>query len=406
MHLGLLSDPNHFHTRKWAKGLLNAGHKLTVFSFFEGQIPGATCVKISPPFTYKGRITYFSYFFAHQALLKALKKVDLDFLISIHVTPYGVWAARTGFRPLVHIAMGADILEYPPRLSQLDIPRERLYSSNSLHIPPPFHSTLWPMKWNIFRRNVAMALRKADFVLGDNRLLVDALHRWFQVPMNKIQLNRWGIERDLFEIEEKALSRLRSRWKIKAGRKVVLAPRGLKPVYQGDLILKAFEKILFQGENHLHFVMLSAGYQAPEEVDIRARKLDDHYDNFTYVQSLIPREEMGAVWSLTDAFVIAPVYDGYSNALSEGLYVGAIPFLSDIPAHREVIEEGVKARLLSPFSVGGLADELEQFKEEEGKWKAECSAHNREWIEKHAMLDNNIERFVEALEKIKMGSNS
>ncbi|MEL6134653.1 MAG: glycosyltransferase, partial [Bacteroidota bacterium] len=130
MHIGVLSDPDNFHTRKWVKGLLSQGAKVTVFSFFEGEIPGATCIRIPPQRTIQGKITYFSYLYSHEALSEALLAHKIDILNPINVTPYGVWGARTGFKPLVQIAMGADILEYPPSLDELSLPVHRLYSSN------------------------------------------------------------------------------------------------------------------------------------------------------------------------------------------------------------------------------------------------------------------------------------
>ena len=127
MHFGVLSDPTHFHTKKWVKGLLEAGQKVSVFSFVEGSIPGANCIKIDPKYSLKGNPTYLSFLYSGKRLSRELKEAQIDILNPINMTPYGVWARKAAFRPMVSIAMGADILEYPPKGVDFEIPDERRF---------------------------------------------------------------------------------------------------------------------------------------------------------------------------------------------------------------------------------------------------------------------------------------
>ncbi|MCI4667871.1 MAG: glycosyltransferase [Bacteroidia bacterium] len=397
MHIAVLSDPNHFHTQKWVRGLLNAGMQVSVFSFFEGKIEGAECVRIQPKFLLNGKITYFSYLGAAGALRKELVDRKVDVLNPVNVTPYGVWGERSGFKPLVHMAMGADILEYPPRLSDLSISAERLYDSNSLGIPSTIQRILFPVKWQIFRQNVARALKSAALSVGDNIQLVEAMRDWFNIPENHLRLNRWGIEEEFFAIEQEELESMRTELGIRKDARLLLSPRGLKPVYQGDIILKAFGNLLEKGVDSIHFVVLSAGYAAPNEVQGLAEKLDHTYENFTFVKDLIPREKMGALWKLTDAFVIAPVYDGYSNALNEGRYVGSVPILNDIPAHREMMMHNENCWMVSDFSEASLEKAIEDVFSDFDKLKTRFAISNLEWVEREAMFPRNIELFLEAV---------
>ena len=63
----------------------------------------------------KGNYTYLSYLFGGRPLRNALKEHQIQVLNPINITPYGVWALRSRYRPIVAVAMGADILEYPPK---------------------------------------------------------------------------------------------------------------------------------------------------------------------------------------------------------------------------------------------------------------------------------------------------
>lgn len=398
MHIAVLSDPNHFHTQKWVRGLLKAGVRVSVLSFFEGNIPGAHCIRVPPSFTFRGKLTYFSYLYSGKALLRELRQLRPDVLNPINVTPYGVWGQSSGYRPMVQVAMGADILEYPPRLKDLDISQERLYGSSSLGMPSFLQRLIFPLKWRIFRKNVALALRESHFAIGDNWQLVEAMQKWFGIEKSKLQLNRWGIEEAYFKENPKDQAQMRKSLGIREGYRVVLAPRGLKPVYQGDVILNAFENVLKKAPQNLHFVVLSAGYKAAPQIEQKALRLNQDFANFTYVKRLIPWEQMGTLWQITDAFVIAPVYDGYSNALNEGLYAGAIPILNDIPAHREMMAHGHNCLMVNPFNADRLANEIMEIMDHFEKWKEKFAPINRAWVEEEALFERNIQRFLEGVE--------
>jgi len=255
MHFGVLSDPTHFHTKKWVKGLLGTGHEVTVFSFVEGSIPGANCVRIRPRFSKNGTATYLSFLFSGKALNKALQAHKIDILNPINLTPYGVWAKNSHFHPMVSIAMGADILEYPPQEAGFEIPDSRRWEQHTLRLNSPLQHVIGRWKRAFFRRQVHKALQASDFVTGDNLLLVHAVRDWFQIK--QVSLNRWGIEEDLFEMNEAQEKQLRYRFGIAPGQKVVLSPRGMKPLYQGDIILAAFEHLLRKGHKE-KYIILSA----------------------------------------------------------------------------------------------------------------------------------------------------
>ncbi|MEL6695012.1 MAG: glycosyltransferase family 4 protein [Bacteroidota bacterium] len=401
MHIGVLSDPNNFHTRKWVKGLLSQGAKVTVFSFFEGEIEGATCIRIPPQRTLQGKITYFSYLHSYEDLREALYTHQIDVLNPINVTPYGVWGARTGFRPLVQIAMGADILEYPPTLEELELPTHRLYSSNRTQKLGPVQQAIFPFKWRTFRKNVAAALEAADLVTGDNLQLTEALEKWFQVPSDKIRLNRWGIEEKAFDVPPSQIAALRQKLQIRQWQRVILSPRGLKPVYNGDVILQAMELLLKRGVRDAHFIVLSAGYDVPKEQEAKALELATQFDNFTYLQELIPREEMMILWRMVDAFVITPMYDGYSNALSEGRFVGAIPIVNDIPAHRELMQHAYNGLVVESLAPDTLADMMRYALEHTDVLKERFTPVNQAWIHEHALLESNIQAFIQDLVELR-----
>lgn len=405
MHIGVLSDPNNFHTQKWTQALQAAGAKVTVFSLLKGEIPGVPCVHVSPNATLNGKLNYGSYLYSGAKLREALEKHKVDLINPINITPFAVWGMKSGFKPMVSIAMGADVLEYPPHFNHEQVDHSRPWNTNELH-RGLISKVQYRVKWQMFRRYVQQALEASDLITGDNLELVKAVRDWFGIPNNKVKLNRWGIEPALFEVDEATRQRLRKKYGIRDWQKVVLSPRGMKPVYQADLILEAFSLLVKRGVRDLKLIMLSAGYDIPTELDRKALQLSDQFVNFHYERSLLPREEILQLWSIVDAFISAPVYDGYSNALAEGRFAGAIPIVNAIPAHKELIQHHYNGWVIDPFQPEHLADGMLEVMEEHAYWKEHFAPVNRTWILRNSVLETNVAEFLEDCQKVLIRSLS
>ena len=111
MRIGILSDPNNFHTRKWAKALERAGNEVTVFSFENNHASEIHAIRVKPAFSTGDKFTYLSYLASGARLRDALAQENIDLVNALNVTPFGVWGRMSGFHPLVISAMGADIFE-------------------------------------------------------------------------------------------------------------------------------------------------------------------------------------------------------------------------------------------------------------------------------------------------------
>lgn len=403
MHFAVLAEPDSFHTQKWTQALLDAGQEVTVFSFSRKSIPGIRCVRIAPRFTFRGNITYFSYLGSGKRLREALLQHKVDIINPINVTPYAVWAKRAGLGPMLSVAMGSDILEYPPK-GEVQISEERLWTRTQGGRLNWLEKLQLPAKKWLFRREVASALKASDYVTGDNMVLVHAVRDWFGVPETHSALNRWGIEPQLFEMSAEEEERIRQTYEILPEQTLLTSPRGIKAIYQGDIILEAIERLLRSGKlSESRILMLSAGYAVPPDIEEKASRLEADFPAFSLIRTTIPREDMCLLWNLTDAFVSAPVYDGYSNALSEGRYIGAVPIVNDTAATREVMIDGEHGKVVTHFTPTQLAEGIESVMASLPEWKTRIGPVNKAWVEREATLAVNIRAFVaiagELLEK-------
>lgn len=401
MHIGLLNDPNNFHTQKWGKALRDAGAEVTVFSLDVDQHGGLPSVLV-PNGSDSSDYNYLNYLRSGPELRAALDASGVDVVNALNITPFGVWAARSGFRPVIASAMGADILEYPPRGQQSPLLDARAWD-NVEGSRQPFVRLKGRLKRQYFRRKVAGTLAKADLITGDNLVLVEAIKDWFRIPEDKVRLLRWGVEPEVLAPNEETMARLRARLGIEDDKRVVLSPRGAKAIYQADIILEAFSKLLESGEQDHHYVMLSAGYKVAAKVRDQANRLSNKYPNFTFVEELMDRQEVSQLWHLTDVFVSSPIYDGYSAALAEGRFTGAIPVVNSIPGNLELIQHDENGWICSPFTAERLAHDLQTIFQDKKQLKARFGAKNRQWINDNSLIGKNADLFLQWAEGLLKG---
>ena len=394
MHIAILSDPSSFHTQKWAQGLRRAGADVTVFSFRDGAIEGVPCVRVAPPRGLGKKLNYAWYLYGTGRLRAALEAHRVDVVNPLNVTPYGVWAARSGFRPVVSTAMGTDVLMHAPEITPALRQRNK-FDFNAEESQRFFYRAKLRLARRFFRHHVHHALHASALVTGDNRVLVDAVVDWFGVPRERVRLNRWGVEPELFETTPERLRSLREAYGIQPGQAVIASPRGMLPPYQADVILEGFRKLLGQGRADVKCLQFSAGYPVPASLKAQALSLETEHDAFFFQAGKVSREEMHALWHLIDLFVSAPIYDGYSNAVGEGRFAGAVPVVNRTPATLELFEHQRNGWMVEPFTPDNLARALTEILADLPRWKAAFAETNRAWILEHAHLATNCRLFVQ-----------
>jgi len=359
MHIALLSLPANFHCRKWAQALQRAGAAVSVYSFEAGEIPGVRCVRLRAPVRWGGRYRYPSYWLTARSLARRLRRDGVDVLHPLHLTPFGTWAVRSGFRPVIAAAVGADVLEYPPAGESSPWARGRGWDSTAVE-RNAFQDYVGELRHHFFRRQVTEVVRRSDHLTADNLALLQALEEWFDAPREKLSLLRWGLDpRPFRQSEEEVSTRLRDLG-LPPHKRLVLIPRGLRAVYQADVLMAGCQRLLQAGEwprTH-ELVVLSAGYAASPAIARQAEALAAAYAPVHLLAQQLSAEDMAALWLRTDVFLNTPDYDGYSATLSEGRYAGAIPVVNDIPAHRELLQHGHNAFVVTPLTPQRVAASL------------------------------------------------
>lgn len=390
IHLAVLSRPSNFHAEKWAQALAGQGARVTLFTLdAPTEVPGVEVVQIAPPVSWRGQYRYPSYALTARELGRQLKRHAVDVVHPLHLTPFGSWAIWSSAKPVIAAAMGADVLEYPPN-------KDAQKTTRTWREAELQRSAAQQLKAHLlnrfYRHQVSEVIRQADLLTGDNQPLVDAMCDWFGAPAEKVRLLRWGLEPERFSFSEATQAKVRAEFDIAPHRRILLSPRGANALYHGDVLIEAFTKLLTNhGEEFdgLHVLMLSAGYSVSDEVRAAAQALTSRVPNFTFVEEQLPRQTVYDIWSLVDLFVSAPAYDGYSAAVAEGRYAGAVPVVNAIPGNLEIITHRENGWITAPFTADQLTEDLRMLVANIDEWKTRVAASNRTWIEQHSLLHVN-----------------
>lgn len=395
MRIGILSQATNFHCQKWATALHKAGLEVVVFSLEEASIPD---IKVVP--LHKGKYNYFTFWKTKNRLKNAIKQEKIDVLNPMHLTPFGTWArwANTGL-PVIAQVMGADVLEYAPKHESIyPIIQQRGWAKTKVS---PKRNLIQEIKHQYFAKQVQKCCDFVNYLIPDNEWAAYGLENWFNVPKEKYHIAYWGIEPEKFDlVSEQDKEYVCNLLKIKPYQKIVLSPRGIKPIYQADIIFEAFKQLSGFWGDKVKFVMLGASYGGNPMFVRTMEEYAQKNESFVYLPYL-PSAYMPALWKLTDIFISAPIYDGYSAALAEGRYAGAIPIVNHTPATENLIFNGKNGFILRNFHSKKLASILNTTLQSINELKPKFAEYNKKWTIEKGLFKHTVEKFREKVQCIK-----
>lgn len=242
-------------------------------------------------------------------LKRVIRRVQPDVIHAGPLQSAAFLAAASGFRPLVSMSWGSDLLK--------DADRD------------------WKMRFA-----TRYTLRHSTVLVGD----CDAVRRKaveFGFPAGRVVLFPWGVDLQRFSPGEPAGLRQRLGWEDAF---VVLSLRSWEPLYGVDVVVKAFCQAA-EREPRLRLMLLGGGSQAGV---LRQLLVQHGLLDRVYFGGHISGDELPAFYRTADLYVSASHSDGSSVSLMEALACGLPVLVSDIPGNREWIGPQEAAGRLFP----------------------------------------------------------
>ena len=257
-------------------------------------------------------------------LRRVIAEVQPDVIHAGTIQTAAFLTALAGFRPLVSMSWGSDLLK--------DADRSRAWR--------------WATRYT---------LRHTDILLGDCQAVSDKAQS-FGFPAERVVLFPWGV--DLNHFSPAAASPLRERlgWQDAF---VLLSLRSWEPIYGVDVLLRAFARaVRTQAQSGvqqppLRLLLLGNGSQAPL---IHHMVAENQLEACVHFGGQVNFDRLPEYYRTADLYVSASHSDGSSVSLMEALACGRPVLVSDIPGNCEWITPGQTGWLFPDGDAAALAD--------------------------------------------------
>lgn len=291
------------HDYRFLSSLANTNHEVFYLKLERGQrqmedrslpenITQIPWVGSARSFQWKNVLKYLS------DLKRVIREVRPEIIHAGPVQKCAFLAALTGFKPLVTMSWGSDLLKESDK--------------------------------NIFFNWITrFTLKRTTVLIGDCKAVQQKAESFGFSNENTI-LFPWGINLDEFSPSENNLFRERRGWK---NNFVILSLRSWEPIYGVDVLANAFTMAVAE-EPSLRLILLGNGSQAKVIRSI-FEKAGISEDIFWGGQ--VSQNDLPGFYQSADLYISASHSDGSSVSLMESLASGLPVLVSDIPGNKEWI---------------------------------------------------------------------
>lgn len=247
------------HTIGWMRDFVERGHSVHLVTFDKlDQVKGVKIHRLK----YRSKLAYP---FRILDTRKLVREIKPDILHALYISHYGVYAALSGFHPLIITVLGSDILIAPERS-------------------------------RIFKTSIQLALKRADLVhVGDDagrKTLID-----LGCDSHKIFVQEWGVDLAQFSPAARSQS-LRDKLGL-SDHYTILSASSWKVDYNVDVLVRATPLVLEKLPD-VKFILLGGG-SLEAYLKTLAIRLGVS-ENILFIGK-VPYEEMPMYLASADVFV-------------------------------------------------------------------------------------------------------
>lgn len=287
--------------------------------FFSSKTRVVRMPRVVCPPTDKVEGLYMYIFFPLRVIFLRLffKLLKPDIVLGCMATKYGFYAALTGFKPLILIVWGSDVLIAPKRLF-------------------------------FFRFMAQFALRKADAVIVDSTVQENAVIH-LGCTREKILKFPWFDLKNIHVTYSRAEMRKKLGWH---NNTIVISLRKHEPIYCVGCLIDAIPYILSEVPKS-RFLILGKG-QLTEKFKRKVKEMGlEQYVRFI---GHVSRKSVASYLNAADVYVSTSLSDGTSASLLEAMALGIPPIVTDIEGNREWIVNNWNGFLVPPNDPRSLAE--------------------------------------------------
>jgi glycosyltransferase involved in cell wall biosynthesis len=330
MRICSIVDATNPHTRRWVNYFAQQGHEVHLISWLNGN-----GFEKDVRFHYLPRLMpaawaltkYPSHLLWPLWVRHFIREIQPDIIDGQGVTIRGYLAAFSGFHPAVVIGWGSDVLIHPQN---------------------PF--------WRMLTRR---ALQQADVVMCSSALLERELVRLGTAP-DKIHVVSNGVDTGLFSPRRRDEG-LRKRLGLGEA-PTIISIRNLRPLYDVETFIRAMPIVLAKFPE-ARFIIGGEGEQR-RYLENLARSL--RVEKHVIFTGWIPHEEVPKYLASSDIYVSTALSDTLQVSLLEARACGLAPVVTDLPALRDVVQDGADGFLIPVKGPDELAERIIRLLRDDG----------------------------------------
>ncbi|MHB1653256.1 MAG: glycosyltransferase [Desulfitobacteriaceae bacterium] len=339
MRLCFLGDAGSIHLQRWLAFFAAAGHQVDVVSFRPCSVPGVKVHLLASGTG--GRIAYLK---GMTRIRRILGEIRPDILHAHYATSFGLLAVLSGFHPLVVSAWGSDVLVAPEK-------------------------SFW------LRKIVQHVLHQADALTSDSSYMSSRMEELLNGEKKRLMTVTMGVSREWFQ---SLPDPSKSPWQ-------VLSLRGHQEIYNIDVVIRSMAEVV-KTLPQAKLVVAGEGPKTPSLKSLTATL--GLKRNIDFVGQL-PHAQVQAYLNESAVSVSVPSSDATAVSLLETMACGSFPVLSDVPANKEWIEDGVNGLIVPAGDAHALAQALIQSLEDQAL-REQALSINRERVLAKAIWEDNM----------------
>lgn len=340
MRVCFLGDAGSIHLQRWLEYFVAAGFEVHVISFRSCPVPKVQVHLLAAGAD--GRLAYLKGLSRIRGLVEQIRP---DILHAHYATSFGLLAVVSKFHPLVVSAWGSDVLVAPEK-------------------------SFW------LKRIVERVLREADALTSDSVYMSSRMLELLQGVQKRLITVTMGVSRAWFDgiaqIDKKVTQ--------------ILSLRGHQEIYNIDTILRAMVETV----KAVPQARLIVAGEGPGTSGLKALAAALGLDSCVKFVGQLPHAQVQAYLNESAISVSVPSSDATAVSLLEAMACGSFPVLSDLPANREWVEDGVNGLIVKAGDVKALAQALVRSLQDPAL-REQAIGRNREKIQEKAIWEDNMD---------------
>lgn len=305
MRILIIANKGSNHAKKVAEGLVCRGHQVILASpndSIDNSVPLDDRI-ILETMPFSGNIGYLTNVFS----LRSIYKKYAPDVVNVHyASGCGFLAMLAGVKPMVLSCYGSDIFEFP-------------------HISI-IHK--WLLK---------CVLKKTQVLLSTSNAMASEIRNVLNNPSKQILITPFGINTSIFKPSEV---------KIKNDRPVIGIVKTLSPIYDIELLIKAFQIIHEEAEEMEELPILKIYGDGPLRKHLVQLSVDLGIANDVEFCGRIRNDKVPIALGEMDVFVNCSKQESFGVNILEAMACGIPVIATDCVGPKEIMEDGVTGIIL------------------------------------------------------------